>query len=99
MVRRIRGKQALNMKRRLFYEIRICYYCRQPLTLKTATLEHLKPLSDGGTNKRSNLTLCCSACNNERGVMPCHVFKALVRERMAARRRAAQPPSSLPEAN
>lgn len=29
------------------------------------SIEHIVPLSEGGTNFRSNLTLVCSKCQNE----------------------------------
>lgn len=33
------------------------------------TLEHLRRLIDGGSNRRDNLALSCWRCNNERGAM------------------------------
>lgn len=44
-----------------------CCWCKTRLTLTTATLEHLKPLSKGGTNEMWNLRLACDPCNQERG--------------------------------
>lgn len=43
-----------------------CYYCRVRLTMDTATVEHLVPLSRGGTNHRSNKVLACKGCNHAR---------------------------------
>jgi len=50
-----------------------CAYCGRgmvfpPLTksgLWSISLEHIKPLADGGTNDISNLTLCHTGCNHE----------------------------------
>jgi hypothetical protein len=34
--------------------------------MEAMTFEHLKPKSRGGTNHKSNLSLSCKPCNNER---------------------------------
>lgn len=44
-----------------------CHWCKCFLDQFTATLEHITPLSEGGTYDRSNLTLACVACNEGRG--------------------------------
>lgn len=31
------------------------------------TIDHIKPRSEGGTNKRDNLTVMCARCNHARG--------------------------------
>ena len=33
----------------------------------SASLDHIIPLSKGGTNKESNLTTCCISCNCKKG--------------------------------
>ncbi len=43
-----------------------CFYCSELQTFKTATVEHLKPRSRGGTNERSNVTISCGPCNHYR---------------------------------
>ena len=40
-----------------------CRYCECELTERTATLDHVKPRSRGGTNGKYNLTLSCKLCN------------------------------------
>ena len=40
-----------------------CCYCLRSLTPKEVTLEHIIPKSKGGTNKKLNLTLSHSFCN------------------------------------
>jgi len=40
-----------------------CVYCTEELRCETATVDHIKPLSKGGTSHRSNLILCCRVCN------------------------------------
>lgn len=44
-----------------------CYYCRAFLTMQTATIEHLKPVSKGGADTMDNLALACECCNKEKG--------------------------------
>lgn len=39
-----------------------------------ATLEHLVPVNEGGTNNLSNLALSCYACNNKRGHIPLFIW-------------------------
>lgn len=40
-----------------------------------ATLDHMKPLSRGGTNKFTNLVAACYHCNNEKGSMDAVEFR------------------------
>jgi 5-methylcytosine-specific restriction endonuclease McrA len=47
--------------------IRRCAYCRKPLTLKLATVDHRKPLAKGGKNAPDNFALACWPCNHEKG--------------------------------
>lgn len=58
-----------------------CVWCGTPLTLQTATKEHLWPKSHGGSNHISNLALACKSCNEERG---------MVTDRFAARNTALE---------
>lgn len=37
-----------------------CYLCK---TLAAATIDHVIPLSQGGTNDVQNLRMCCGECN------------------------------------
>lgn len=49
-----------------------CHWCGKPMCfdtkeeLNSATIEHLKPRSEGGTNERSNLRLAHKRCNEDR---------------------------------
>lgn len=40
-----------------------CAYCRVQLDKKSYQIDHMVPMSRGGTNVRENLTACCEACN------------------------------------
>lgn len=45
-----------------------CYYCQKVLQESQATLEHIKPLAAGGSNKMCNLAAACLECNLLKGV-------------------------------
>lgn len=40
-----------------------CAICGSPVKFKKMTIDHKKPLSQGGTNEISNLQLACHSCN------------------------------------
>lgn len=41
-----------------------CRYCGETLTLETATLDHVQPVSAGGNNAPENLATSCLMCNS-----------------------------------
>jgi hypothetical protein len=53
-----------------------CCFCKEYLDLSEATLEHVIPFSQGGSNELDNLRLSCLACNQERGVLPFWEYSA-----------------------
>jgi len=44
-----------------------CVYCATPVTPETATLDHVFPLSRGGTCAPGNLVIACRPCNQMKG--------------------------------
>jgi len=40
-----------------------------------ATLEHIKPQAEGGTDSMKNLLMACNLCNSQRGVVDFIIFK------------------------
>lgn len=44
-----------------------CHWCRRPLTLRKATLDHFLPRSLGGRDRFENIVLACMPCNTTRG--------------------------------
>lgn len=40
-----------------------CSYCSRPAT----SVDHIKPVSKGGTHALENLVGCCSSCNSSKG--------------------------------
>jgi hypothetical protein len=41
-----------------------CFYCREPLALEDATLEHVIPKAQGGDASEANTVACCAAMNH-----------------------------------
>jgi hypothetical protein len=41
-----------------------CRYCGSAVTPDSATLDHIKPVSEGGTHSIDNLVTCCLKCNS-----------------------------------
>jgi hypothetical protein len=44
-----------------------CVYCVVDITEDTFVLDHLLPITKGGTNRKSNLVATCPACNGRKG--------------------------------
>ena len=51
---------------------RMCHYCDDPLARpgtrkgRNTHFDHIVPVSKGGTNKKSNLVVCCRWCNTKK---------------------------------
>ncbi len=43
-----------------------CWVCGEHVPPAAATLEHIKPLSEGGNSHMDNLAISHNACNNQR---------------------------------
>jgi hypothetical protein len=76
---------GLNAKQRIKLAERSdmqCYWCDQKVRKETgwqnsATIEHLIPSSQGGSNRLVNLVCACHRCNRLRGTQDVDSFKAL----------------------
>lgn len=68
--RRVEPRQRRQDKTRrkiLFSRQRgLCHWCQQPVPFKQSTLDHVIPLSKGGSNGTDNLVMACHPCNAER---------------------------------
>lgn len=61
-------KQKRNKKHKLIdLEGSYCWWCGQCLPENQLTLDHLRPISRGGSNSLENLRLACFPCNKTRG--------------------------------
>lgn len=67
--RRQNGNWKKKWKTKLFKQSNRCVYCNCILTLDTATIDHIKPRSKGGTDHPTNLILACKKCNVAKGNM------------------------------
>lgn len=64
-----------------------CAHCKKPLTIADMTIDHMIPLSKGGTNEESNLIALCFHCNTEKDddvVNPISYYKYLKEEHAKA---------------
>ncbi len=44
-----------------------CFYCRRRFRRSSLFLDHLEPLSHGGSTRMENVVACCEPCNREKG--------------------------------
>lgn len=57
-----------------------CFYCKKKIPYQLATIEHIVPVSKGGTNKSYNLAICCAKVNNLRGNKPTKAAKDYLKQ-------------------
>lgn len=55
----------------------LCHYCKRPVAIGDATVDHVVPRSKGGKTK-GNTVMACWTCNNRKGDMPANQFRALL---------------------
>jgi len=51
-----------------------CWYCGIELDFMTITRDHVVPKSKGGSNKKSNIVICCSNCNRTKASLDYYEF-------------------------
>jgi len=49
-----------------YRDVRACTYCSCDLTIKTATVDHIQPRSQGGIDDPKNYALACRSCNSKK---------------------------------
>ena len=65
-----------------------CRYCGEVVTEKTATLDHIEPISAGGSNDAANLATSCMMCNSIKSGRTYEEAAPAILDRVAARRRS-----------
>lgn len=55
-----------------------CVYCREPLTYRCVTADHVTPKSEGGLNQKENIVASCRDCNQAKASMPKGKFTKLL---------------------
>ncbi len=51
-----------------------CGICGKPVKFKKATIDHIQPLSAGGTNDFKNLQIACHSCNGMKSYLTMNDF-------------------------
>lgn len=59
-----------------------CAYCGEKLTLETRTIDHIVPLSEGGSNYITNFFPACTYCNALKASLSLRDFKVQLRVEM-----------------
>lgn len=62
-------KAPAKLAKLLYLQAGKCFFCREPLALGDASIEHLHPRSKGGTSTEDNEVVCCTALNQTFGNM------------------------------
>ncbi len=67
---RIRGPKLQKLRKRLMMENPLCVVCFKQGKVQAATeLDHIVPVSQGGSNEDSNLQFLCSECHRVKTAM------------------------------
>lgn len=80
-----RKRQArinIKLKKRLFWNVAFapCRYCKHVFLVDKLTIEHIIPLSMGGTNNEDNIDLACGPCNQEKGREAWFIKRGIMKE-------------------
>lgn len=70
-VKREKAKARLAKKSRWWQQKRnqgICHYCGEKFLPKELTMDHIVPMSRGGTTTPGNVVAACLPCNQKKGV-------------------------------
>lgn len=66
-IRKSRRETVYKMLSKRGNGVVLCFCCHRAVALSDATLEHIKPLSKGGTDDMENLSISHEKCNILRG--------------------------------
>ncbi len=76
-------KRKAGMAKILLKESGVCHWCGHRVKAKHATADHLKPISQGGSNAIANLVLAHRWCNGLRGDAPADKAREVIAYRRA----------------
>jgi 5-methylcytosine-specific restriction endonuclease McrA len=79
------GSLTPQVIRRLFATTSTCPYCQKLLSSRGKELDHLTPVSRGGTHTLGNVTVCCKSCNSRKRNKPLVAWLASLPPHIAAR--------------
>src|SRR5579872_1980241 len=60
-----------------------CFWCKTPVTERTATKDHLQPQSRGGSDANENIVPACAKCNARKGIMNEQEFRDMLKKESA----------------
>lgn len=68
------GDVTVQQLKELERNVKVCYWCNEPLKNKEVHIDHYIPLSKGGEHTISNLVIACSKCNHTKSAKDPLVF-------------------------
>lgn len=71
----------------------LCHYCKEVLTDKTFTVDHIIPLAKGGTDCLANLAACCKFCNKVKadGLLNNHLLAKMLEMKFVREKHLPKP--------
>jgi len=63
------AKGLTKLEKYIYLQHGKCFFCGEPISLKSATIEHLLPISKGGQRTEDNEVACCATVNHTFGDM------------------------------
>ncbi len=71
-VRRER-ERARELKKSLWWQqqcqLGVCHYCHEKIDADAVTMDHIVPVSRGGTSTKGNVVPCCKDCNSKKAYL------------------------------
>jgi len=66
-------ERARDLKKSLWWQqqclLGVCHYCHKKVTPDAVTMDHIVPVSRGGTSTKGNVVPCCKACNSKKAYL------------------------------